>query len=200
MSMLLDGLREDHANFGKILNVIESQAEAIQEGRTPDLDILVKAVTYFSGYPALFHHPAENAVCERLKKARPAVSASVDLVLAEHADVGARLGAFRRKVEDALAGRQPPDAEFAEAALAFVDAEWSHMEKERAHLFPAALAVLSDNDWHTLAGRSTLDRDLFFRGTVPEELRRLHDLMIECRTFDDRRIQRRALDAANSSR
>lgn len=200
MSTLLDGLREDHANFGKILNVIESQAEAIREGRAPDLDILVKAVTYFSGYPALFHHPAENAICERLKKARPAVSASVDIILAEHGEVGARLGAFRRKVEDALAGRRPPDAEFAQAALAFVDAEWSHMEKERAHLFPAALAVLSADDWRTLAGRSTLDRDLLFRGTVPEELDRLHSLMVECRSFGDRTIQKRALDAARASR
>ncbi len=200
MSALLEGLCEDHVNFGKVLNVIESQAEAIHDGAAPDMDIIVKAVTYFGGYPILFHHPAENALCERLKRARPAVKASAEGIMAEHASVGAYLAAFRRKVEEVLAGTRRPDADFAQAALAFVDAEWQHMEREQTELFPAAAAVLSKDDWRILEERSTLDRDLPSRSAVPKELERLHDLMSDCRSFDDRHVQRRAFAAAQSVR
>ena len=200
MSELLKGLYADHANFAKVLNVIESQAEAISAGETPHLDAVVKAVTYLGGYPALFHHPAEDAICQCLKKARPALSGTVDSIMAEHTEVAVRLAALRRTVESALAGSAALGADFAEAAFAFADAEWKHMEKEGTLLFPAAQAVLSAKDWRLLQERTTLDSDLHLRSDVPKEIERLHDLMVECRSFDDRRIQRRALEAAQSTK
>lgn len=180
MNPVLDTLCCDHANFAKLLNVIEHQSAAVEAGRAADVDVLSKALVYLEGYPVQHHHPLEEALCTRLQPVGVVTSPEIDDILRQHSQVRRRLDRFKQRLADLAQNRDGASDAFVAAAGAFVQAEWEHMELERCGLFRAAAAALSDDDWFGLeAGISNLPDPLFDCG-VEEPLERLHQALLEC--------------------
>lgn len=184
MNPVLETLCSDHANFAKLLNVIEQQAEAVSDGIAPDVDLLSKAVGYLEGYPGQYHHPLEDALCTRLQKSLPVPDPDVDGVLHQHHEI--RQGLKRLKEELLALGNGDAAApeKLAEVAFAFIDAEWKHMELERTALFPTAMDALTLKDWSQLEASVPLFHDPLFGGEVDAPLERLHQALLMCDSTD----------------
>lgn len=180
MNPVLETLCSDHANFAKLMNVIEQQADLVSDGSPPDLDILHKVVTYLEGYPGRYHHPLEDALCARLQKALPVPDPDVDGVLLQHGEIRRRLLQFKEHLSDLNNGGSATHAKFVEFALAFIDAEWKHMELERTALFPTAMDALTLKDWSQLEASVPLFNDPLFGGEVDAPLERLHQALLMC--------------------
>jgi hemerythrin-like domain-containing protein len=179
MNRVVARLREDHVNFSKLHNLITQQAELAAIGDQVDLELLTEAVEYLADYPAHHHHPLEDAVCERLKRARPAVSPSVEGLLREHIEISSILARFRQMIADVRNGQEVSCAAFASAAKSFVNAELEHMARENAELFPAALAILGPHDWILLEERVGPIQDPLFGPTAAAHLERLRQRLSE---------------------
>lgn len=166
MNTVLEVLSSDHANFARLYKFIAGQAERAATGGQPDLEALVEAVEYLGDYPAHFHHPLENAICERIKQARPAVKAYAERLQHDHAELDLRLARFKKLMTDARQGREVAIADFVSAVNLFVEAERKHMESEDRELYPAAKAVLNAKDWAKIRERAASGRDPLF-GPAP---------------------------------
>jgi len=153
MDLLLAGLFHDHATFAKLLDLIERQSSLAATSGTADLTLLLIATDYLGSYPVQYHHPLENAVCEQLKKARPAVVQVVNEIIGEHKDVSTRLARFRTVVNSVIGGQAVSRDDFVHAVSEFVRAERAHMKRENEDLLPAAQAVLKEGDWARLRER-----------------------------------------------
>ena len=180
MNPVLDTLCYDHANFAKLLNVIEHQTGAVAAGLGADVDVLAKALAYLEGYPALYHHPLEEALCARLRPARSVTSPDIDDIRRQHGAVRQRLERFKRHLDDLTQDRDGAADAFVTAAGEFVQAEWEHMELERCGLFPAAAAVLGEGDWAGLEEHISSSPDPLFDCEVEGPLELLHRALLEC--------------------
>lgn len=181
MNKVLNVLCSDHANFGKLLNVIERQAEDIAAGNAPELTIMAQAVAYLEGYPTLYHHPLEDAVYWRLRAVQPDKAVDVAAVLYEHAAVRQLL----TRLKHALIHFNPSDTvsaiRLAKAAQAFVDAQWLHMEYERTGLFQVAATNLTAADWAAIMEDVPRAIDpIFSTHIVIPALRDLHIRLLKC--------------------
>lgn len=204
MNPVLDVLCSDHANFGKLLNVIEQQAEAMSSGTGADITILAQAVAYLESYPTLYHHPLEDAVYWRLRAVRPDKAADVAAILYEHASIRQLLTRFKQTLTHYNAADPATITRLAAAAFAFVDTQWLHMEYERSGLFAAAAENLSAQDWQDLMEDMPRPVDALFSAhiTIPA-LRELHSQLLTCDNTRDAslalRMQRHAATAAPAS-
>ena len=184
MNLVLDTLCCDHANFAKLLNVIEQQANLVASDKDADAYILAKAVEYLEGYPAQYHHPLEDAFCARLKKALPAADPDIDDISRQHAAIREHIAHFKKQLSRLSRGESAARADFAAMAQAFVDAEWEHMEFERTALFPAGLQAFTDEDWAYLEHCVPSFLDPLFGGDVAQPLERLHQALLACDSQD----------------
>ena len=175
---VIDLLRRDHLNIARLLSIIDEQAELAAAGDQVGLEALGEAIDYFADYPARHQHPLEDALCRRLKRARPAVARSIDLLLYEHVETASRLAQFKDLIVGVRQGRDVRCTAFASTAGVFVNAELEHMARENDQLFPAALAVLGPDDSTLLQEQIGRSQDpLFGIVTTPhfECLRQLLD-------------------------
>ena len=182
MNTVLETLCSDHANFAKLLNVIEHQADLAASQQALDIDILAKAVEYLEGYPAHYHHALEDALAARLKAAAPGVNPKIDEIVRQHAQIRGRLAQLKEQLPRLSRPGDIVRADFAEDAYAYVDAEWSHMELERTALFTPALEAFADDDWLYLTTCIPQFQDPLFGGDIPAPLERLHQALLECDT------------------
>jgi hemerythrin-like domain-containing protein len=187
MNPVLDMLCCDHTNFAKLMNIIEQQAEVMTAGCEPDYEILTKAVEYLERYPALYHHPLEDRLCQRLKNGAAGLAPAIDATLQQHEEIRSRLSQFKRLLEEAKSGAIVSRTAFAEAAADFVSSEWMHMEFERTELFPVALAALIDDDWAALENELSPVADDLFGASLDASLQRLHALLLESDSKDKTR-------------
>lgn len=178
MNPVLDTLCCDHGNFGKLLNLIEEQADTVKAGCAPDLPLLDQVVAYLEGYPVEYHHPLEDAVYTRLRAVAPGCDSAIEEVTQQHGEIRRRLQHFKEHLARAKTESQLSRITFAAVAYAFLEAEWAHMELERTALFPAALKALSATDWVWLETQVPRFHDPLFGGSVDAPLERLHQRLL----------------------
>lgn len=178
MDILLAGLLHDHATFAKVLDLMERESSLAATHGTADLELLLIAADYLSGYPVQYHHPLEDAVCERLKKSRPAVAPIVDGIIGEHKEVAARLTRFKTVVNNVIGGKAVSRDDFVQAASEFVRAERGHMKRENEDLLPAAQAVLKEEDWARLRARFAGKVDPLSAPAANAQLERLRQALL----------------------
>jgi hemerythrin-like domain-containing protein len=179
MTTVVDILRMDHVNLAKLLDFIAEQALLASTGGRADLEALLEAVEYLSDYPVRFHHPLENAICERVMQVRPAARDYAERFQREHVELDARLTDFRKFVAAAREGRDVSRKDFASAVDHFVKAERRHMASEEEELFPAAMAVLRAKDWALIRERAEEGRYPLFGQAPRASLARLSQLLSE---------------------
>ena len=60
MAAVIEVLREEHRNIGRVLRELEYQIEAFAKEEPTNCDVVVSVAEYFLGYPDRCHHPKED--------------------------------------------------------------------------------------------------------------------------------------------
>src|SRR6266567_7566222 len=84
---IIDQLGRDHRNMRLLLDIIEEEMNAYQDGRVPDFDLLRLIAEYTLEYPDLFHHPIEDRVFERLTMRDPTANPLIGHLVREHREL-----------------------------------------------------------------------------------------------------------------
>lgn len=167
-------LRREHADFGRLLAVLERQLDAFERAQQPDYDIVDAVAGYFLGYPERCHHPKEDAVCAKLEIRDPEAAAKVGDLAAEHERLGALAQRFadtmHKVLGDAEISRDAVDAVVRE----FIAAQRRHIEHEERVFMPTAAAALTEADWAEIDARLADEKDPLFGGEVAAEFAALH--------------------------
>ncbi len=150
MASIIDSLRSDHSRMTKLLDALERQIGAFDEGGTLDFEIVDGVLHYCLTYPDRHHHPLEDQVFEQLKLRAPAEAAAIGDLQKEHDKLAAltqRFGKILSAVEQDIPMERH---DFIEVANAFLTGYRHHIMMEEKHFFPAAQRCLTPEDWRAV--------------------------------------------------
>jgi len=150
MASIIDSLRSDHSRMTKLLDALERQIGAFDEGGTLDFEIADGVLHYCLTYPDRHHHPREDLVFDQLKIRAPGEAATIGDLTQEHeklADLTRRFGETLSAVEQDIPMERH---EFIDVANAFLKGYRHHIMMEEKHFFPMAQRYLTPEDWRAV--------------------------------------------------
>lgn len=179
MTATIELLQRDHVNFARLLNVFERQVDLAPAAGGPSIELVRLILLYFREYPRKVHHPKENLIYSALLLHRPKEAELIFDVIANHRDLSERMEVVERAV-DALAKDKPASVDiFCHLARKFIAGERAHMTEEETHLYPAALRLLTAQEWNGVDHYMGNAADPLFGDTVTGPFEKLRDTIFE---------------------
>ena len=153
---------DEHVNFVRLLDMIESELDRFHGGAMPNYELMLDVMYYMTHYPDVIHHRREDLAFERIRAREPGVAPVIDELVRQH-DVLRRDGnALVANLDDIVNGAIRTRESVEEPARAYLQCFRRHMRTEEEELFPAAQRVLRPRDWDEIsAAVEHLDDPLF---------------------------------------
>lgn len=163
-------IRDEHGALAAMLRTIPLLlAEHRRQGTLPDFAALRAMLFYVDEFPERLHHPKETELLfPKLRARAPELRDTLDRLDADH-DRGEH--AIRELEHSLLAFEMLGEARrerFERQVERYVAAYLKHMEIEEREILPAALRLLSTEDWDDLDEAFAANRDPL-TGHTPEE-------------------------------
>lgn len=185
MTVSIPLLRRDHVHFSLVLNMLDRQADALEGGDKNVLPLISLGLKYFREYPRKVHHPKEDLIYGVLRHHMTRGTDVLFDALEEHAELHQELAAvmaafhgLEKKGEDAARGA-------CERLRRFVTRERHHMEMEEGHLYPAAVRLLTPEEWQSISETCSHEKDRIFS----EEVSASFDQMLANILMNDARLR-----------
>jgi hemerythrin-like domain-containing protein len=135
---LLRELRMDHRNMAVLLNLLQEEADRIEQDEDIDFELAHDIMRYMTVYSDAVHHPREDLVYAGLLAAEPKLAAGLEQVEDQHrelAELGTRL---RADFEEILAGSAVTRSRIVEDTRSYLHRLRQHMAWEEEDLFRRA--------------------------------------------------------------
>lgn len=141
---------EEHANFAKLLNLLEGQLNLFHRSQTPNYALMLDIMCYMSHYPDLLHHPREDLAFEIVKQRIPALGGLVDELMAEHTVAVQNSTQLVSDLDSVVNGAILPRASVESPGREYIAHFRHHMAREEADLFPVVAKTLTAHDWEVV--------------------------------------------------
>ena len=168
----------EHANFSRLLALLEAQLAVFHEGGSPNYGLMIDIVSYLRHYPDRFHHAREDVAFRHLLEREPALHGKVNRLLQEHrviANAGDELLRLLNEVADeAIVAR----AEVEAAAATYLVYYRHHIATEENEVLPRAIELLTPEDWADVAAAIPAGVDPLFGESSDERYRELRRLIL----------------------
>ncbi len=164
MAETIEVLRAEHRVMAQLLDLLSEQIDRFEQAEQADYELMKEVIDYFLTIPDLYHHPKENLIHARMLRRGGAKAEGMHDIPSEHERVSERLHAFSHALICVLLDSEMSRDQFVGIAREFVDGERHHMQGEEAGFFPAALDLLSDEDWAEIDVRVAKLRDPLING------------------------------------
>ncbi len=175
MTSIVDSLRQDHINSRLLLDVLEQQLAIFGRAEVPDYEMMQGVMEYFLDYPDLYHHPTEDLILSKLKSRSWTAKDGFPDLRHEHQELAAMTRGFSTAIQNILQEAEIPREAFQQRARKFLDFYRSHIRKEEEILFPAALEVLTKEDWIEISEVREFRDDPIFGPKSHERLETLRE-------------------------
>ncbi|NMG00265.1 hemerythrin domain-containing protein [Aromatoleum toluolicum] len=174
MSAHIQKWQAEHANYRKLLDLLQTQTATFVRGEEPDYELMADIVYYMTQYPDRYHHPREDAAYSRLLAHDPQAGTLIAELADEHrsiAESGARLAA---DLGAAAAGAMMPRATLQADVRDYATFLKDHMALEEREMFPRLAASLGADEWFLVDSAIHLAGDPIFGETVQERFKSIH--------------------------
>lgn len=148
MAQILATLRQEHEETSRLLDVLGRQVGLLEDDGSFDSELITLA-TYFTSFPARFHHEKEELLVRKLETRDHAAAAAVRDIKNEHKDL-AEAAQSLTEMAQGLDSHQISFGDFTAHARRFIDLYRQHIETEESYIFPAAEWSLTIEDWREL--------------------------------------------------
>ena len=179
MPQVIKALERDHANIGRVLDLLESEILAIDVGKTPDYPLLQDIMCYVTQYPDRFHHPKEDLVFAQILQREPGVHADIETLLKEHISIGLAGRKFERLLRTSNIDSVKVRERLGNAGSAYIRALREHMSEEERKLFALAKMVFTKEDWQAIDAAVDAIEDPLFGTEINKGYERLYGLIID---------------------
>src|SRR5262245_7104889 len=179
----LDQLCRDHRNLRRLLDLVEEEMDAYQEGRVPDFELLSMIAEYTLHYPDLVHHPRENVIFERLLVRDPGARETIGALFQEHGRLAGLTRKFVGAINNAARDVEMPREWLNAVAKEYLLANRLHMQHEEEHFLPRAMTCLTADDWAEIDQRLAHADDPVFGEKVEEAYLYLHQRVLKLRNI-----------------
>jgi len=166
---------EEHANFSRLLDLLEDQAKAFQDGDPVNYELMADIVQYLGSFGDRVHHLREDAAYARLVQKDPGMTPLIRRLLQEHRVIGIAGQELRERLDEAVDDVMFPRATLEAAIATYLTFYRSHLLAEECQVLPQAANLLSPQDWDRIWRTVPRLPDPLFGETVQEgflELRR----------------------------
>lgn len=165
----------DHINFGRLLNLLESELQLAHDGGSADYDLLLDIMYYMAHYPDTLHHPKEDIVFARIKLRDASASATIEELTTQHTQLREMGEAIVRVLDDVVNGSITSRERMEATARAYVAGLRAHMRTEESEILPRAARLLSESDWTEIDAAIANFDDPVFGSQVHERYARLRE-------------------------
>lgn len=139
--------QNEHANFAKLLQLLNAQLDLFHQGETPHYDLMLDIMFYMTHYPDVVHHPKEELAFARIRQRDKGANALLDTLDRQHAELH-RLGReLVATLEDVVNGAIASRESIEGPARAYVATFRNHMQIEDTELLPLVRKWLDARDW-----------------------------------------------------
>ncbi len=163
----------DHANFARLLDLLERQVAAFQMGGQPNYDLMLNIMYYLRHYPDRFHHPQENVAFARLLEREPTMKPQIDRLLQEHHVIAAAGEILLEHLDEVVAGAFKPRSTIEAAAATYLTYYRQHLAAEDKEIIPRAAQLLRIMDWAAVAAAVPAEPDPLFGKDIEARYRTL---------------------------
>ena len=139
---------EEHAYFGRLLNVLQEEVDSLYAGQSPNYELVLDIVSYLRDYTDQVHHPREDEAFKRLAHRSPELRPVIAHLQQEHRVIAKSGDRLREMLEEAAADTVVARAEIEAAAATYIAYYRGHMASEEREILPAAARELTDVDWN----------------------------------------------------
>ncbi len=175
MASIVESLHQDHINTTKLLDALEQQLVIFGRAEVPDYEMMQGIMGYFLDYPELYHHPTEDLILRKMESRSWAAKDGFPDPHHEHQKLAAMTRGFSTAIQNILLEIEITREAFQQRARKFLDFYRSHIKKEDEVFFPAALEVLTKEDWVEISEVREVWDDPIFRPKSHERLETLRE-------------------------
>lgn len=173
MSEALRQLNREHADFSKLLDLLDRELAVFAAGERPDYDLIGAVIDYCLDYPDAVHHPKEDLIYRVLKARDPEVARLVGDLEEEHRKIAGMTRELAEAMHRVLA-EELVDRQWVQTlATNFVRLYRQHIVFEEERMFPAAAEALSQDDWADIDARLEHRDDPLFGDVVRDRFNAL---------------------------
>jgi hemerythrin-like domain-containing protein len=172
---LLNRLHKEHADFTRLLDLLDRQLALFSAGQPADYDTIGAILQYCQEYPDAVHHPKEDLVYGRLRDRNPALAAEVGDLEEDHRKLAEMTLSLSALIKRALAEETVNREQVNNLTRDFISRYRRHIEREEQSVFPAALDVLSDQDWSDIDSHLDDRDDPLFGEVAADYFKTLRD-------------------------
>jgi len=169
----------DHANFSRLLDILEKQLDEFHAGGKPNYELMVDIVTYLRHFPDLHHHPREDVAFALLAKREPAMKLPLERLRQEHRVIAAVGEDLLRTLSEVDSGTVIARAAVEAVAAMYLVYYRHHIASEEREVLPRAKKILTAQDWEAVAAAVPAGRDPLFgeRGDAGYRVLRRHIIL-----------------------
>lgn len=171
-------LHNEHKYMNKLLNVLVEQVHVIDEGGTPDLNIMYDVARYLSEFSDASHHPREDIIYRKLAERDSSNKAEVVNLLIEHESNARKTDSLLSSIRNAL--DKPGDEAIHNVRHRcddYIASLNSHMDLEESRVFPRVLEILTEEDWADIINDIQPVQDPLFGKKVEKRYQDLFDVI-----------------------
>lgn len=139
--------RVDHANFAKLLHLLEEQLDLFHEGGSPQYELMLDIMYYMTRYCDVLHHPKEDLVFAKIRQRQRSARAKIAALLKQHGELKACGERLARDLDDIVNGSIAPRERIESDGRRYITDLRDHMRSEESEVLPLAGQLLNDKDW-----------------------------------------------------
>jgi len=154
MHALMLTLRQDHANFMRLLHCVQCEIDALDqgvEGHTFNVSLILDVLDYIHTYPQQWHHPLEDALVAKLRAKGVEQAREVQWLMDEHQMLEHQTKVALKVYQHIASDSVVPRERVIEETRGFVHGQLAHIHRENARLYPLLMRHLTDQDWDDVA-------------------------------------------------
>ena len=160
---------EEHANFNKLLNLLEGQLNLFHRSQTPNYALMLDIMCYMTHYPDLLHHPREDLAFDVVKQRIPSLAWLVDELTAEHVVAVRNSAQLVADLDSVVDGAILPRESVETPGREYIAHFRHHMAREEADLFPIVAKTLNSRDWTAIDAAVKPAMDPLFGANAPRQ-------------------------------
>ena len=141
----------EHANFSRLLDILEKQLDEFHAGGQPNYELMVDIVSYLRHFPDLHHHPREDKAFALLASRDPSMEVPLERIRQEHRVIAAAGDELLRTLNEVDSGTIVARAAVEAVAAMYLVYYRHHLHNEEREVLPRAKKVLTAKDWDEVA-------------------------------------------------
>jgi len=152
----------EHANFSRLLDILQKELDAFHRGAQPNYDLMVDIVTYLRHFPDVHHHPREDVMFTRMAKLDPSLGVALERLRQEHRVIAAAGEELLKTLNEVTSGAVIARSVVESIAAMYLVYYRHHIAAEEEVVLPRAARLLSAEDWREVQAAVPAGRDPLF--------------------------------------